>query len=355
MRVLRGRVALRSIVTGWLERIRQGRGRHGLSAFLRREMGRWIGRSTRPLRREHLRAALERVGVAPGITLCVHSSLSRFGYVDGGATAIIDVILDLVGPDGTVLMPSFPTGGSTYEFLASGGVFDVRTSPSKVGLITEEFRRRPDVSRSLHPTNPVAAWGARADEYLRDHEKSETAYGHDTPFGRLARDRAARILMMETHIHSFLHHLQERVELPGLFLDRRMPATTIDAAGRRHVIEMKVTRPRVTYFVAVPSLGGVEPDWAILHDYALVFPPSRDREIRSRGYTFPGFPVIWSRRAQFVRQGILRATAVRGATIGALAVQPFVAAIEPEFRELIRRFAKFYDPERIAARNLPYL
>ncbi len=344
-----------SIASRWIERLRQGRGRYGLSAFLRRETRRWVGRSTRPVRREHLRAALERVGVGPGITLCVHSSLSRFGYVDGGAAAITEVILDLVGRDGTVLMPSFPTAGSTYDFLAGGAVFDVRSSPSKVGLITEEFRCRADVSRSLHPTNPVAAWGARAEEYLRDHEKSETAYGHDTPYGRLARDPRARILMMETHIHSFLHHLQERVAFPGLFLDERMPATTIDHEGRRHVIEMKVTRPRVTYFVAVPALGGDEPDWAILHDYALVFPPSREREIRLHGYTFPGFPQIWERRASFERRGILRETTVRGASIGALAVGPFVEAIEPEMRELIGRFGRFYDHERITARNLTYL
>jgi aminoglycoside 3-N-acetyltransferase len=344
-----------STVPSWLEGLRAGRSRHGLATYVRRHVNRFVSRYIRPIRHRDLTSALRRVGIRPGITVSVHSSLSRFGYVDGGPDTVIDAIQDVVGPEGTVLMPSFPTGVSMYQFVKEDGVFDVRNSPSEVGVITEVFRRRPYVRRSLHPTNPLAAWGRRAEEYLEGHEDSPTPFGHDTPYGRLARDPLGHVLMMETHIHSFLHHLQERVRFPNMFLAERMQATTIDYDGNRRTIDTKIMRPRTPYFVAVPSENGDSPDWAVLHDYALVFPPRRDALIRLHGYTFDGYPVIWQRRPSMLSQGLLHTAELRSGVIGLLSVRGFLETIEFEFRELVERFLDHYDSERIAARDLTYI
>ena len=148
----------------------------------------------------------------------MHAALSRLGYVAGGADTLIDAVLQVVGATGAVLMPSFPMTGSGHEFLGRGEPLDVLHSPSRVGLVTEVFRSRPDVSRSLHPTNPVTGWGARAPALLAGHDRSPTPFGANTPCGRLAQLDDSYILMVETHVHSFLHHLQERVGMPTLFL-----------------------------------------------------------------------------------------------------------------------------------------
>jgi hypothetical protein len=114
-------------------------------------------------------------------------------------------------------------------------------------------------------------------------------------------------------------------------------------------------RPRSPYFVAVPSLRDEAPDWAILHDYALICPPHRDALLREHGYTFPGFAAIWDRRPTFEERGILRTTKLRDGWIGLLSVRGFLDAVEPEMRELVDRFARHYDPQRIAALGLTYL
>ncbi len=297
---------------------------------------------------------LRSVGLERGVTVCVHSSLSRLGYVQGGADMVIDAILECVGPEGSVMMPSFPSMGAMAEQLARGELFDVRYSPSRVGIVTEAFRRRPGVARSLHPTNPVAGWGRGIDELLKDHDRSPTPYGVDTPYGRLANIEDAFILMMETHIHSFLHHLQERVGFPTLFLPEKKEAVLIDWCGRRRRVVTRVMRPRVPYFVAIPAASGADPDWAILHDFALIFPARQEAKVRRLGYHFEGYPRLFSRREEFERSGALRTTRVGAGEIGLLRVKPFLEAIEPEFLELIDRFRPHYDADKIAALGLPY-
>jgi hypothetical protein len=252
-------------------------------------------------------------------------------------------------------MPSFATGGSMASYVKSGEVFDVRTSPSRVGLITEVFRRRPDVIRSVHPTNSVAAWGKKARPYVEGHEDSPTPYGHDTPYGRLAADERGHVLMMETHIHSFLHHLQERVDFPNLFLPEPAHAAVVDASGSRRVITTRVMRPRTPYFVAVPSSKGHDPDWAVLHDFALIFPPGRDRMLVENGYRFEGYPAIWRRRRDLHKKSAFRVASVRNSAVGLLNVKRFLNIIEGEFTELIHRYRRYYDPDRIQELGLPYV
>lgn len=298
--------------------------------------------------------ALEAVGVKPGMAVCVHSALSRLGHIDGGPDTLINALMEAVGPDGALLMPSFSTAGSMVDWLDEGNVFDVRNTPSRVGLLTEVFRRREGVTRSLHPTSSLAGWGARAETFLLGHENSETPYGPETPYGLLAADDDGYILMMETYIHSLLHHIQERVEFPNMYLPDERSATIIDWEGNTRTVRTRAMRPRIPYFVAIPSLRAAEPDWAILHDFTLVFPRARRREIRKMDYRFDGYPVLYQRRDQLVKKGVLKVARLGRGEIGLLHVKSYLEYIEPEFRDLLKRFQPCYDVDRIAAMNLPY-
>ena len=100
-------------------------------------------------------AALRSLGVRRGGSLLVHSSLRSLGRVPGGAETVVRGLLAALGEDGTLLMPAL-----TYEFVRSHNpVFDVRGTPSNVGLIPEDFRLRPGTQRSIHPTHSVCAVG----------------------------------------------------------------------------------------------------------------------------------------------------------------------------------------------------
>jgi aminoglycoside N3'-acetyltransferase len=321
---------------------------------LRRRITRDINRFFYRIDRRTLGRCLGRLGLKGGSVVCVHSALSRLGHLDGGTPMIVRGLMETVGEEGCLLMPSYPSRSSMLSCLESGDVFDVRSSPSRVGALTETFRRTPGVVRSLHPTNPLTAWGALSDELLQHHEKSPTPYGSATPYGRLAERDDSYILMLGTPILSLLHHLQERVEFPNLFLDDDREAAFIDETGRRGVMTTRVMRPRVPYYVAVPSSSGAEPDWAILHDFCLVFPRAREPRLAANGYRFSGYPTILNRSRVLEEAGVLRSVRLGRGEAGLLHVRGFLERVEPEMRELIDRFRGFYDPEKIASLGLPY-
>ena len=83
---------------------------------------------------------LKELGLKQGDTVLVHSSLSSFGYVDGGADTVIDALLETVGKEGTVLVPTLT--GSEHLSAENPPVFDVRNTPCWTGKIPETFRKR---------------------------------------------------------------------------------------------------------------------------------------------------------------------------------------------------------------------
>jgi aminoglycoside N3'-acetyltransferase len=337
-----------------LRSLKTGREKYGTRKYLARQYKNRVNKIFYRSDINDLVALFRDVGVKKGTTLCVHSSLSQLGYIEGGAEAIIDALQIAVGTEGTLLMPAFTMGGDMASQLESGATFDTRHTPASVGVIPETFRRSPDVLRSCHPTNSVAAWGPGAADILRQHDESITPFGHDTPYGRLASLEDSYILMLDTHIHSFLHHLQERVNFPNLFLPAEKTVKVIDAAGQTKLMTTMVMRPRTPYFVAIPSASATNPDWAILHDYALMFPKRRSLEARRLGYRFDGFDVLTARREKFIELGILKTKKLGRGELGLLTVRPFLNEIEPEFVSLIDRFRTHYDTEKIAALELPY-
>src|SRR4051794_18533469 len=65
-----------------------------------------INRAVTPATRESLRADLEGLGLPAATTVMVHSSLSALGFVCGGAHTVVQSLLEVIGPDGTLMMPT---------------------------------------------------------------------------------------------------------------------------------------------------------------------------------------------------------------------------------------------------------
>ena len=112
----------------------EGRRRHGLRRYLRRALRRQTNRLFHRADRRALAAAFRRVGLEPGTTVCVHSALSRLGYVVGGPATVIQALIEVVGSSGCIMMPAFSMRGSMLEYLDGGDLLDVRSTPSAVGL-----------------------------------------------------------------------------------------------------------------------------------------------------------------------------------------------------------------------------
>ena len=178
--------------------------------------------------RNDLAAGFAALGLARRDTVLVHSSLSAFGHVEGGADCVIDALLETVGTEGTVVMPTFTWG----EFHASqNGVFDVRETPSECGRITEIFRRRPGALRGTHICHSLAAIGAHAADMVRD---TPSPYQERSGFDHLLRLNAW-VLFLGVNCTSCtaLHLVEERMNVPyRAFRDFR-GCTVVHADERR--------------------------------------------------------------------------------------------------------------------------
>jgi aminoglycoside 3-N-acetyltransferase len=134
-----------------------------------------------------LRDALRDAGVRSGATAMVHVSMNEVARAapEVDAISLTRVLEELLGEEGTLLVPTFPFLDYELDYVERADGYDVRRTPSQMGLMTEVFRRMPGVTRSLHPTHPVAGRGPRAHELLGDHHRGET-FAETSPFVRLA-------------------------------------------------------------------------------------------------------------------------------------------------------------------------
>jgi len=173
---------------------------------------------------------LKELGLKAGDTAVVHSSLSAFGKVEGGARTVVDALLEVLGPKGTLAVPTF-----NFE----PGVFDSDQTPSLVGKITEAVRRRPGAIRSKHPTHSVTAIGPLAQVITEGHDKVNP-FGRGSALFKLlqANGKVLQLGANQTTC-SMVHVAEEIVGVP--FLDRQRNVGIKLPDGR--VIRKWIRRP----------------------------------------------------------------------------------------------------------------
>ena len=123
------------------------------------------------------------VGLKSGDTVMVHTSLGKMGYVCGGAQAVIEALMEVVGDSGTIMMPTQswknldPETGVHWEaeekdwqlIRDNWPAYDKNLTPTNtMGAVAEMFRQVPGSVRSDHPARSVCAWGRYA-EYPGKH------------------------------------------------------------------------------------------------------------------------------------------------------------------------------------------
>ena len=165
---------------------------------------------------------LRSLGVRSGDNVLVHSAMSHIGYVEGGAPAVVGACQDVLGPDGTLAVPTFPFNGSMLSYVRSDPDFDVDTTPSKMGAITEAARQAPGAVRSLEPTHPVAAVGAQAGFLTEDHINGQGSCDEHSPLYRLTLV-GGWVLMLGVDYRNctLLHAAEEVARVPFIDFDTR--------------------------------------------------------------------------------------------------------------------------------------
>ena len=107
---------------------------------LRKKLRRSINKLFYSLSVRDIEKVLVQIGVGPGKVVCVHSALGSMGHLKDGPEGLIKALQNVLGPTGTLVMPTFSMGGSMAKYVASGECFDVRTSPSKTGAPSPSAR-----------------------------------------------------------------------------------------------------------------------------------------------------------------------------------------------------------------------
>lgn len=180
---------------------------------------------------------LRKLGLSAGDSVMVHCSFGdEFGF-NGSIDDFINALLQVVGPSGNLLMVSMPYTGAASDYLGKGKVFDTRRTPSAMGLVSESFRRKPNVFRSSNPMHPVLAFGPAAQDIVADHESCMHSCGPGSPFGRLL-DISGKVLFINaslshfTFFHFFEHRIRHRLSFP-LYTNQAFEVPVINMQGDR--------------------------------------------------------------------------------------------------------------------------
>ncbi|WP_328477249.1 AAC(3) family N-acetyltransferase [Actinoplanes sp. NBC_00393] len=163
-----------------------------------------------PLRtRESLTREFTSFGVRSDDILLVHSSLRAIGWVCGGATAVVQALLDAVGPGGTIVVPAQTPDNRDPARWSHWAVppdwwatirdhlpaFEPELTPSSgMGAIAERVRTWPHSVRSGHPLTSFAAVGPAAGVLMARHDL-ESLLGDGSPLAAL-EDADAKVLLL---------------------------------------------------------------------------------------------------------------------------------------------------------------
>lgn len=189
---------------------------------------------------------LQKIGLKQNDAVLVHCSMSKIGYIENGAADIVNAIEKVIGAEGTLMMPSFPAKGRNKDYLETNGGFDVRSTPSQMGVVTEYFRKLPNVKRSFHPTDPVCARGKLATWITESHFGQITPYNASSPFRKLCECNG-KILMLGTTLNGActnLHTLEDVVDFKyPVYDDKIFEVEMIDENGNHQRMKTKVHNP----------------------------------------------------------------------------------------------------------------
>ncbi|XWN33608.1 MAG: AAC(3) family N-acetyltransferase [Devosia sp.] len=122
------------------------------------------------------------------MTLMVHAAFSKVGWTVGGARTAIHALLDVLGPEGTLVMPAAspqlsPSDPTALNRIPETG-FVKHATPTTMGALAECFRTWPGTVRSDHPLESVCANGPNADVIVSEHAHL-FCEGRGTPFEKL--------------------------------------------------------------------------------------------------------------------------------------------------------------------------
>ncbi|MFW5870940.1 MAG: AAC(3) family N-acetyltransferase [Verrucomicrobiota bacterium] len=171
-----------------------------------------------------IKEALVAAGVRKGAAVMLHASLSRFGYIRGGAETIIKSVRKQIGKEGTLIMPA-------HSLSVLGRKPFQPDSKSKVGAVSEYFRKLKGIKRSAHPTHSVAAIGPKAEQLTEANDPNAAPFDRNGFWGRFYEEDGQVLLMCPVKSATVFHVGETWTSLP----QRSCVAHSVAPNGRRKI------------------------------------------------------------------------------------------------------------------------
>jgi aminoglycoside 3-N-acetyltransferase len=127
---------------------------------------------------------MQKMGMTKGSVVCIHAAMKEFYNYQGSAQELIEKIMNVITPEGTLIMPAFPE--SRYQSDCNY-IFDYKNDITKAGCLAETFRRMPNVERSINVQHSVCAWGKNAKWLIKDHNRCHNCWDENSPWYRMTR------------------------------------------------------------------------------------------------------------------------------------------------------------------------
>jgi len=149
---------------------------------------------------------LRALGLEAGQTVMMHASVKAVGWIVGGPDVIIQSVLEVLGPDGTLMMYA-AWESSPYDLFQQADPpdqalldewppFDPATARAMRAwsILTEYLRTWPGARRSGNPEASMVALGAKA-EWLTENHPLQYGYGPGSPLEKLGQCGGKALLL----------------------------------------------------------------------------------------------------------------------------------------------------------------
>lgn len=191
--------------------------------------------------RQHLETLIE-----PGTPLLVHSALENMGGWDARPHDLIQFMLDRLGADGCLLMPTHTSTTPVEAYIRADPLYNPAKTPARTGALPAFFLKYFQPRRSLHAWLSVAALGRDDDWYVRDHHTDPLPLGRQSPYYRVC-ERGGKVLLLGVgHPNNAIIHVHENLVYPRypypIYEKRDATMRYLDADGAVQTMLTKVPR-----------------------------------------------------------------------------------------------------------------
>jgi len=173
--------------------------------------------------------------VKKGDSLMIHCG---FGFLNAEFTPqeLIELLKDLVGPQGHIAMPFYPPGLSS-NWAKSNRTFNISNVKCSTGIVAQVFANSEDVLISNHPIKAVAVWGARANYLISDHEASDYPFDNTSPYYKICKMASSKSIGLGVLNCAMVHCAEDIYEADKSYLynDVKIDLTVVNN-GKRQIV-----------------------------------------------------------------------------------------------------------------------